>query len=87
MNEPLLIVLAIAYFAVQLWLCLQAKSFIVKLIPMLFVLLLTVASVVVYCCTQNWAWLIIAFLNFGAIGLCALAWLIFGVIRLCKRLR
>ena len=75
-------------FAAQLGMCLLCKRVWLRLIPTLVSLLLIVACFVAYAASAftNWAFLILGMIMFFAYLACGLAWAIFGIINLIKKL-
>lgn len=87
MKRPLFLLIAGVYFAVQAVLCMKGKRVAVKLIPTFLAVFLTAGSLTLYMVTKNWAWLIICMPTSMLLIPCAFAWILYGILRLVKKMR
>lgn len=79
-------IICFVIFAVQLAICFAVKRLWLRLLPVILTIALAVICVIFYCCSgfTNWAWLIILALVSVILLMIAVAWVIFGLLRLAK---
>lgn len=81
-TEVIVFTLAAVLFVVQLALCFHLKSKLPRLIPALVLLLLTVAFLILVFASEGWdslGYLLLAVVTASFMGVCGLAWAIFGI--------
>ena len=89
-SNLIVILFGIAVFAIQLVLCLKVRLIIVKLIPIMVAVVAGIVFFIGMCLSNGWdvlgyfALLIYAFI---ALGVCAIAFIVYGIICLIKKIK
>ena len=90
MKEFLLIVFSVVMFVLQLWLCLTIKRVILRLLPTVLTGVPAIVFFVMIFFASGWdalGFLLLFIITCVPLGGCLLAWIVFGVISLIKRIR
>ena len=89
-GTEVIFIIAAVMLAVQLLLCLKVKRVWIRLIPTVLSVLATVGLIVMMTQSDGWdvlGYLLLVICSFALVGACAVAWIIWAIIRIINAIR